>query len=130
MSLLTKKRPYPFWLFVSKKPKTPNTTHPYGREWKRLSKIIKAAAGNRCSWCPAEPSLNPFVTIGVHHIDGNPYNNHRSNLIVLCNSCHRFCHSLMLQGADIYNQFLNGQLFFVQPRPPEKSTQEDRYEIS
>jgi len=29
-----------------------------------------------------------FYQLGIHHIDGNPNNNNRNNLIVLCQSCH------------------------------------------
>ena len=118
---------FPYWLKFKKK-REPNTTHPYGPQWKRLSKRLKNAAGNVCTWCNSYRSICPYVALSVHHIDGNPYNNHRTNLIVLCNSCHRFCHSMMLQGADIYNQESAGQTFFIPTTPPEKPTQEVHHE--
>ena len=50
---------------------------------------MKAAtfAKNYCETCGATGKLH------VHHIDGNPRNNDTKNLITLCPSCHRRCHS-------------------------------------
>jgi len=36
----------------------------------------------KCKWCRKQPSQE------IHHIDGNPRNNKRDNLIALCGTCH------------------------------------------
>ena len=46
-----------------------------------LATSVKTEFGNRCAMC-----REPYVTI--HHIDENPSNNNRQNLIPLCPNCH------------------------------------------
>lgn len=118
---------FPYWLPFKKK-KVENTTHPYGPEWKRLSTRLKNAAGNACTWCHAERSIRPYVTLAVHHLDHNPYNNNPLNLCVLCNSCHRYVHSQALQHNDLYLNIHQGQLFFLYPPPPNNPTKEVNHE--
>jgi hypothetical protein len=49
----------------------------------KIKRIIFERAGNACQHCGNNDSLD------IHHIDENPSNNSKSNLIVLCPSCHR-----------------------------------------
>jgi hypothetical protein len=65
-----------------------------------LARCIKiyliAEAGNKCSspTCAVPggfKEINPATgrcPLEIDHIDGNPYNNKRENLIVLCPNCH------------------------------------------
>ena len=39
-----------------------------------------------CPMCRDEGSLEPAIEL--HHIDGNPWNLDRTNLIMLCSRCH------------------------------------------
>jgi len=48
-----------------------------------LRREIYNRAGNACQTCGTHDALD------IHHIDGNPANNKKNNLIVLCASCHR-----------------------------------------
>jgi endogenous inhibitor of DNA gyrase (YacG/DUF329 family) len=55
-----------------------------------IQKYMKDRAGNKCEecgWARVHP-ITKVVPLNVHHIDGNKYNNHISNLKVLCLSCH------------------------------------------
>jgi 5-methylcytosine-specific restriction endonuclease McrA len=36
----------------------------------------------KCKWCRKQPVQE------IHHIDGDPHNNRRDNLIPLCGTCH------------------------------------------
>jgi len=65
----------------------------YHPEWEEISAAVVRRAGNRCELCPAENGklhwkTKAFVVLTVHHIDGNPENNRRLNLIALCQRCH------------------------------------------
>ena len=87
----------------------------YHPEWKRISRGVIKAAGNRCALCyapngvrivrntpggrypwrlyePGEPIKTPekttLVVLTVHHIDGNAQNNDKLNLLALCQRCH------------------------------------------
>lgn len=44
----------------------------------------------KCGDCGQEKTV--FKPLGIHHIDGNPRNNNKNNLIVLCQSCHAIRH--------------------------------------
>lgn len=87
----------------------------YHPEWKRISRAVIEAAGNRCTLCYAPngvdvtrdtrgAGLYPWtlykcgpmlehdkkvrIVLTVHHIDGNKDNNDKLNLIALCQRCH------------------------------------------
>ena len=65
----------------------------YHPEWEEISRAIIRLAGDRCELCPAKNGelhwkTKSFVVLTVHHIDGNPKNNRRRNLVALCQRCH------------------------------------------
>lgn len=46
-----------------------------------------------CQLCRIkQANLGDQETLDVHHLDGNPDNNERSNFLVLCTSCHKLTH--------------------------------------
>ncbi len=76
----------------------------YSKDWGEIALGIKRAAGYRCSRCDRQclPATNSYrhldlslrrsLSAQVHHIDGNPGNNHLSNLVCLCAGCHLRMH--------------------------------------
>ena len=66
----------------------------YPANWKEIALDIKTAAGWRCSGCgmkcrePGEKFDTHKRTLTVHHIDHQPENCSRENLIALCAPCH------------------------------------------
>lgn len=57
-----------------------------GRKYEEYSKFKKL----KCEHCGCDGTGTRLV---VHHRDGNPTNNAPSNLITLCDSCHKLVHS-------------------------------------
>lgn len=82
----------------------------YHQEWKRISRGVIEAAGNKCELCYApnhariyrNPKTAQYpwtevsecktggikIVLTVHHIDGNKDNNNKLNLMALCQRCH------------------------------------------
>lgn len=65
----------------------------YPKNWKELSAWTRMKAGNKCELCDAknyEPHLvtKSKVVLTVHHLDFNPQNNEKYNLMALCQRCH------------------------------------------
>lgn len=65
----------------------------YGRDWKRLSRQIRQEADWHCEACGIAHRQqflfsSGFVILGVAHLDQNPANNVRGNLMCLCQRCH------------------------------------------
>lgn len=56
---------------------------------RRLFNNLKAQNNFICSMCG---SHRKGKTLHVHHVDHNPQNNHITNLIVLCSTCHNRLH--------------------------------------
>lgn len=85
---------------VYKRKTTPSrkNLHPGTRQARRaLSMHARALA--TCQNCGKSN-----VTVAVHHIDCNPYNNSIDNLLVLCPSCHMKTHSLQPELVDEANE--------------------------
>ncbi len=60
----------------------------YPDDWEEIAEEVKEAAGWRCEHCghPHEPETG--YTLTVHHLDGNPQNCARENLLAACQRCH------------------------------------------
>ena len=43
---------------------------------------------NKCEICGISDWRGQPLICELHHIDGNPHNNHLSNLIIVCPNCH------------------------------------------
>lgn len=76
----------------------------YPHDWTEIATRVKEAAGYRCNRCglkclPPHDSYRQIhlsirrkLSAQVHHLDGNPGNNHSSNLLCLCSGCHLRMH--------------------------------------
>ncbi len=65
----------------------------YPPNWARISKLTRDAAGQKCELCSAPNGSRSnrtggTVVLTVHHINGDPADNRRCNLIALCQRCH------------------------------------------
>ena len=78
-------------------------------DWKQIRLKILERDGNACQYCGFKCDKWQIV----HHIDGNPNNNQRSNLMVVCQMCNLIEHAGMgcvLQGiVDLYKKAKYGQ---------------------
>ena len=55
-----------------------------------IRKYLLDTRGQRCEECKwrRRNPITKLVPLHVHHIDGNPYNNVETNLVLLCPNCH------------------------------------------
>ncbi|KKK96620.1 hypothetical protein LCGC14_2660950, partial [marine sediment metagenome] len=53
-----------------------------------LRKFLIERDSDECSVCDIEDWNNKPITLQVDHIDGNPANNHPTNLRLICPNCH------------------------------------------
>ncbi len=71
----------------------------YPKDWKAISKAVRAEAGERCEGSPAypdcraengkpHPQTGSRVILTVAHIDHRPENVERDNLKAWCQRCH------------------------------------------
>jgi 5-methylcytosine-specific restriction endonuclease McrA len=76
----------------------------YPDNWTEIATTIKRSAGYLCSRCGLtclpptgsyrhlDLSLRRRLSAQVHHLDGDPSHNERSNLVCLCAGCHLRVH--------------------------------------
>jgi 5-methylcytosine-specific restriction endonuclease McrA len=74
-------------------PISPERQKLYPSNWAAISLLTRQRAGWRCELCSARqrqphPRTGGFVILMVHHINGDPRDNRRLNLIALCQRCH------------------------------------------
>lgn len=55
---------------------------------KIIKRIILSERGESCENCGLSEWLGIKIRLDMHHIDGNPDNNNRENLKLLCPNCH------------------------------------------
>lgn len=65
----------------------------YPPNWAQISLLTRQRAGWKCELCKSAQNKPQIVTGGnviltVHHINGDPTDNRRINLIALCQRCH------------------------------------------
>jgi len=65
----------------------------YPEDWARISREVRADAGNRCEFCGVRngarhPETGSRVVLTVAHLDHAPENCERANLRALCQLCH------------------------------------------
>ena len=65
----------------------------YPENWEKISLLIRTKALWKCQLCAAKegqphPITGSQVVLTVHHINGDPTDNRRLNLIALCQRCH------------------------------------------
>jgi ribonucleotide reductase alpha subunit len=65
----------------------------------RQRKECRSASKNYCEMCKAENKR-----FEIHHIDENPYNNTKNNLLNLCPKCHQGLHASKRAFGDPYKQ--------------------------
>jgi three-Cys-motif partner protein len=77
----------------------------YPPNWEEIAQAVKDAVGWKCEECgtPHSPDSQAGCILTVHHIDGNPANCVRENLVVLCQRC-----QLRLQ-ADLDARGMTGE---------------------
>lgn len=76
----------------------------YPSNWSDIATTVKQAAGYRCNRCglkclpPSdsyrhlELSIRRKLSAQVHHLNGDPSQNDRANLVCLCSGCHLRMH--------------------------------------
>ena len=76
----------------------------YPDNWSDIATTVKQSAGYRCNRCGLkclppnnsyrhlDLSLRRKLSAQVHHLDGNPAQNEKSNLVCLCSGCHLRMH--------------------------------------
>lgn len=75
-------------------PIRPENKSRYPAEWPLISLTVRASAGWRCEWCPAEqgkphPVTGSRVVLTTAHVhDPAPENCAPGNLAALCQRCH------------------------------------------
>ena len=62
----------------------------YPPDWAEISEVIKAEAGYRCEirGCNHESDPQTGYLLTTHHLDHNPENCSKENLVALCQRCH------------------------------------------
>ena len=74
-------------------PITPQRKKLYPDNWDKISLLIREQAGWKCELCIAvhgepHPITASFVVLTTHHINDDPTDNRRVNLLALCQRCH------------------------------------------
>lgn len=66
-------------------------THRYVYNWSNVAEEFKRISNYTC--CKCGKRIENSINLHVHHIDGSFTNNHPSNILVVCRSCHQMIHS-------------------------------------
>jgi len=74
-------------------PIKPEKRHLYPENWSKISLLIRERAGWKCELCQAEqgfhhPITGSEVVLTVHHINGDPTDMRKLNMLALCQRCH------------------------------------------
>jgi 5-methylcytosine-specific restriction endonuclease McrA len=88
-------------------------TDTYGEDWDLIASKVKAEKNYTCEECGATRNLKTKLRITVHHRDGNPKNNERTNLQCLCNKCHLQKQKFLQAGYLFRQQESAGQTSLI-----------------
>jgi len=74
-------------------PINPERKKLYPDNWENISRLTKEQSGDKCKLCRTENGEPHFLTksivvLTVHHINNDPTDNRKINLIALCQRCH------------------------------------------
>jgi hypothetical protein len=53
-----------------------------------LRRYLKERDGYKCYVCELDSWFGKDIVLELEHVDGDPYNNHESNLKFICPNCH------------------------------------------
>jgi hypothetical protein len=70
------------------------------KEWKAISLQIRTEAEMSCERCGQKSKNKRILT--VHHLDGDGDNNHRTNLVALCQSCHLKLQAIFMGSCGMH----------------------------
>ena len=76
-----------------------------GRE--ALKKRILHESNYKCDCCGISDWQGKSITLEMDHIDGNPQNNDRENLRILCPNCHSQTHTFRAKNIKINSRELD-----------------------
>lgn len=87
----------------------------YPPNWEKISELVIEKANYKCELCGADngfphPVTKSQVVLTVHHINGDPTDNRRVNLIALCQRCHlRLDQPFKIKKAKTGNLFTSSE---------------------
>ena len=72
-----------------------------------LKKRILHESNYKCECCGISDWQGKSITLDMDHIDGNPQNNDRTNLRILCPNCHSQTHTYKARNIKINSRDLD-----------------------
>lgn len=72
----------------------------------RTKEWVRKRDGNKCRNCGSSKEENPRVILHTHHIN-SARNHNPTNLITLCNSCHKSFHGIKNASKEAYMECIN-----------------------
>jgi len=79
-----------------------------GSRKETIKKYLLLERGHKCECCNSTLWLDSPIPLEIHHINGNPHNNDRDNLQLLCPNCHALTKNFCGKNINI-NKLLTGK---------------------
>jgi hypothetical protein len=73
----------------------------YPASWTEIAARVKQAAGWRCEHCDHSHDRESGHVLTVHHLNGNPADCRRVNLVALCQRCHLHIQAVYRPGQQV-----------------------------